>query len=427
MSTLCLRNGRVICPAQKLDRVMDLWLAGGVIVGSQSPPGLPPAQVMDCTGKIVAPGLIDMHVHLREPGREEDETIATGTAAAVQGGVTSVACMPNTEPALDTQAAAEFVILQAKRAGNCNVFPCGAVTKGREQKELAEIGGLVAGGAVGFTDDGAPVESAELMRRALEYTKMFGKAVLVHAEISELTRGWVMAEGVVSAQLGLRGMPAVAEEIMIYRDIALAELTGGKVHILHVSSAGAVELIRQGRAKGVQVTGEACPHHFTLTEECLRTFNSNYKMAPPLRTQADVDAIIAGLKDGTLSVLATDHAPHAPEKKARELDQAPNGITGLETFLPICSTYLVHAGHLSWPAMLEKMTWNPAQVLGIDRGTLISGRPADVTVIDPDLEWTINLAESRSKSRNSPYDGWKVKGRAVATIVGGEVKMQRLG
>ena len=258
MSTIHLRNGRVIDPSQNVDRVTDLWLSDGVIGGFGAPPR-PADRTLDCTGMIVTPGLIDMHVHLREPGREEDETIATGTAAAVNGGVTSVACMPNTEPALDSQAAAEFVILQAKRAGNCHVFPCGAVTKGRQQQELAEIGGLVAGGAVAFTDDGSPVESAELMRRALEYTKMFGKAVLVHAEVSELTRGWVMAEGRVSTQLGLRGMPAVAEEIMIYRDIALADLTGGKVHILHVSSAGAVELIRQGKARGIQVTGEACP------------------------------------------------------------------------------------------------------------------------------------------------------------------------
>lgn len=426
MNTLLLRNGRVIDPSQSLDRVADLWLADGKIVGvgAQS---LTATKTLDCTGKIVCPGLIDMHVHLREPGREEDETIATGTAAAVNGGVTSVCCMPNTEPPIDTQAQAAFVILQAKKAGNCWVWPSGAVTKGRQQQELAEIGGLVAGGAVAFTDDGSPVESAELMRRALEYTKMFGKAVLVHAEISELTKGWVMAEGVVSAQLGLRGMPAVAEEIMIYRDIALAELTGGKVHILHVSSAGAVELIRQGKKRGVNVTGEACPHHFTLTDECLRTFDSNYKMAPPLRTQRDVDAIIEGLKDGTLSVLATDHAPHAPEKKARELDQAPNGIIGLETFLPICATHLVHAGHLSWPQMIEKMTANPAAVLGIDRGTLRAGKVADVTVIDPDAEWTIDVTQFKTKSRNSPYHGWKVKGRAVATIVEGVIKKNEMG
>ncbi|HEV3437992.1 MAG TPA: dihydroorotase [Gemmata sp.] len=426
---LLLRNGRVIDPSRNLDTVTDLWLNNGLIVGTGSQPGLTvtPGYAIDCTGMIISPGLIDMHVHLREPGREEDETIRTGTAAAVAGGVTSVACMPNTEPPLDIRAAAEFVVHQAQRAGFCNVFPIGAVTKNREGKELAELGGLVEGGAVAFTDDGSPVYSAEIMRRALEYCKMLDRAVLVHAEILELTQGGVMNEGFVSMQLGLRGMPAVAEDIMIYRDIVLAELTGGRVHILHVATAGGVDLIRQGIAKGIRVSGEACPHHFLLTDECLRTFDSNYKMSPPLRTQKDVDAILAGLKDGTLSVLATDHAPHAPEKKERELDQAPNGIVGLETFLPLCVTHLIEPGHLSWPQMLAKMTVNPAKVLGIDRGTLQPGRPADVTVIDPKAKWTIDKSAFKSKSRNTPFDGCKVTGRAVVTIVGGEVKKNELG
>jgi len=426
MSTLLLRNGRVIDPSQDLDSVTDLWLADGVVLGT-GPQARVPDRVIDCTGLIVAPGLVDMHVHLREPGREEDETIATGTAAAVAGGITSVACMPNTEPPIDTRMAAEFVIQQAQRAGNCNVFPVGAVTKNRQGQELAELGSLVQGGAVAFTDDGAPVYSAEIMRRALEYCKMLGRAVLVHAEVPELTVGGVMNEGFVSMQLGLRGMPAVAEDIMIARDIMLAELTGGRVHILHVSTAGGVDLIRRGIAKGVRVSGEACPHHFILTDESLRTFDSNFKMSPPLRTRDDVAAVLAGLKDGTLSVLATDHAPHAPEKKERELDQAPNGILGLETFLPLCVTYLIEPGHLTWPQMLAKMTVNPARVLGIDRGTLLPGRPADVTVIDPKVKWTIDKNASASKSRNTPFHGWEVTGRAVVTIVGGQVKMNRLG
>lgn len=425
MPTLHLRNGRVIDPAQNLDRVADLWLKDGTVLGL-GPQSATADRTLDCTGLIVSPGLIDMHVHLREPGREEDETIATGTAAAVAGGVTSVACMPNTEPALDSRDAAEFVVLQAQRAGNCNVFPIGAVTKNREGKELAELGGLVEGGAVAFTDDGAPVYSAEIMRRALEYCKMFDKAVLVHAEILELTQGGVMNEGFVSMQLGLRGMPAVAEDIMIYRDIVLAELTGGRTHILHVSTAGGVDLIRQGIAKGIRVSGEACPHHFLLTDETLRAFDSNFKMSPPLRTKKDVDAILAGLKDGTLSVLATDHAPHAQEKKERELDQAPNGIVGLETFLPLCVTHLIEPGHLTWPQMLSKMTTNPAKVLGIDRGTLLPGRPADVTVIDPKAKWTIDKTAFKSKSRNTPFHGWPVTGRAVATVVAGEVKMSAI-
>jgi dihydroorotase len=427
MSTLLLRNGRVIDAAQSLDRVADLWLDGTKVLGVGPQPGRAADRTLDCTGLIVSPGLIDMHVHLREPGREEDETIATGTAAAVAGGVTSVACMPNTEPALDSRAMAEFVILQAKRAGNCNVFPIGAVTKNRDGKELAELGGLVEGGAVAFTDDGSPVYSAEIMRRALEYCRMLDRAVLVHAEILELTVGGVMNEGLVSTSLGLRGMPGVAEDIMIARDIMLSELTGGRCHILHVSTAGGVDLIRQGRAKGVKISGEACPHHFILTDDEVRRFDTNYKMSPPLRTKRDVDAIITGLKDGTLSVLATDHAPHAPEKKEREFDQAPNGILGLETFLPLCVTHLIEPGHLTWPQMLEKMTVNPARVLSINRGTLKPGVPADVTVIDPKATWTIDKAASKSKSRNTPFDGAKVTGKAVATIVNGAVKMSQLG
>src|SRR5205823_11539122 len=311
-------------------------------------PDLQANSVLEAGGKIVCPGLIDMHVHLREPGREEDETIATGTASALAGGVTSVACMPNTEPALDSQAAAEFVYLQAARAGNANVFPVGAVTKGRQGQELAEIGGLVEGGAVAFTDDGSPVVSAEIMRRALEYCRMFDKAVLNHCEDLDLTRGGVMNEGFESMRLGLPVMPAAAEEVMVHRDIALAELTGGRLHIMHVSTAGSVELIRQARHRRVNVSGEATPHHFTLTDKCLRSFDSNYKMAPPLRSEQDVQAVIDGLKDGTLEVIATDHAPHAPEKKMRELDQAPNGIIGLETLVPICVMSLIEPGHLTW-------------------------------------------------------------------------------
>ncbi|MCI0464661.1 MAG: dihydroorotase [Gemmataceae bacterium] len=422
MNTLCLTNGRVIDPSQGIDQVTDLWIRGRHVLAVGPQTQYPPTRTIDASGKIVCPGLIDMHVHLREPGREEDETIATGTAAALAGGVTSVACMPNTEPALDSQAAAEFVYLQAERAGHANVFPVGAITKGRQGQELAEIGGLVEGGAVAFTDDGSPVTSAEIMRRALEYCRMFDKSVLVHAEDLELTRGGVMNEGFESMRLGLRGMPAAAEEVMIHRDIELAALTGGRLHILHVSTAGGVELIRRGKQRGVRVSGEACPHHITLTDRCLRTFDSNYKMAPPLRTEADVHALIEGLKDGTLEVIATDHAPHAPEKKMRELDQAPNGIIGLETLLPVCVRALIEPGHLTWPQLIEKLTVNPARVLSIDRGTLRPGAEADVTIIDPAAEWTIDPEQFRSKSRNCPFAGWKVRGRAWGVIVGGEVK-----
>lgn len=420
-----LRGGRVIDPANKIDTVTDLWIEGGVIAALGDFGNREADETFDCTGKIVAPGLIDMHVHLREPGREEDETIATGVASAIAGGVTSVACMPNTEPALDSQSSAEFVVQQARRANLANVFPIGAITKGRQGNELSEMGGLVQGGAVAFTDDGTPVSSAEVMRRAMEYARGLGKAILSHSEDLELTKGGVMHEGAVSVRLGLKGMPSAAEEIMVYREIALAEISGAHVHILHVSTAGSVDLIRNGQKKGIRVTGEACPHHLTLTDESLRTFNTNYKMAPPLRTQADIEALIDGLKDGTLSVLATDHAPHALEKKTREFDQAPNGIIGLETFLPISIQALIEPGHLDWPRMLGMMTIAPAQVLGIDRGTLTPGAVADVTVIDPDVEWTIDPTRFKSKSRNCPFGGWKVRGRAEIVMVGGDIKQRK--
>lgn len=420
-----ISGGRVIDPAQNIDQLADLWIKDARVLHIGARPDLHADKTIDAANKIVCPGLIDMHVHLREPGREEDETIATGTAAALAGGVTSVACMPNTEPAIDSQASAEFIYLQAQRAGNANVFPIGAITKGRKGAELAEIGGLVDGGAVAFTDDGSPVVNSEIMRRAMEYCRMFDKAVLSHSEDLELTRGAVMNEGFESMRLGLRGYPAVAEEIMIFREIALAELTKARLHILHVSSAGGVELIRRGKARGVRVTGEACPHHFTLTDECLQTFDSNYKMSPPLRTKDDAQAILAALRDGTLDVIATDHAPHAPEKKMRELDQAPNGIIGLETLLPICVRALIEPGVLTWPQLIEKLTINPARVLGIDRGTLRPDAVADVTILDPDVCWTIDPSQFKSKSRNCPYGGWEVRGRAEVVLVSGQVRFQR--
>jgi dihydroorotase len=424
MTTLRITNGRVIDPSQNLDRVADLWLADGRVLGVGPQAGHTADRVLDAAGCVVSPGWIDMHVHLREPGREEDETIATGAAAAVAGGITSVACMPNTEPAIDSQAVAEFVRLQGRRAGCANVFPIGAITKGRRGEELAEMGAMVAGGAVAFTDDGSPVVNADLLRRAFEYSRMFDKALLSHCEDLDLTKGGVMHEGQVSLRLGLRGMPALAEELHVFRDIELAALTGGRLHVLHVSTAGSVDLIRRAKARGVRVTGEACPHHFLLTDERLGDFDANSKMAPPLRTLADVEAILAGLTDGTLDVIATDHAPHAAEKKAREFDQCPNGIVGLETLLPLCVTHLIGPGRLTWPRLIEKLTVNPARVLSIDRGTLRPGAPADVTVIDPDVEWTIDVAEFKSKSRNSPFGGWQVRGRARYTVIGGRVSQQ---
>ncbi|MCS7046142.1 MAG: dihydroorotase [Gemmataceae bacterium] len=424
MSLLCIRNGRVIDPSQELDRVTDVWIQGGKIVAIGARPDLLPRQVLDATGKIVCPGLIDMHVHLREPGREEDETIASGTAAALAGGFTTVACMPNTEPAIDNQAAAEFVFLQAERAGNANVYPIGCVTKGRKGAELAEIGGLVEGGAVAFTDDDSPVVSAEIMRRALEYCRMFDKPVLSHAEDLELTRGGIMHEGTWSMRLGLRGMPAAAEEVMIHRDIELARLTGGRLHILHVSSAGGVELIRRAKERGVNVTAEVNPHHLVLTDAALAGYDSNFKMNPPLRTAADVLALIAGLKDGTIDVISSDHSPLAAEKKMRELDQAPFGIVGLETLVPVCAAALVGPGHLSWRQLIEKLTVAPARILGIEQGTLQPGAEADVTIIDPEAEWTIDPSAFRSKSRNSPFTGMKVRSRIQTVLVAGEIRFE---
>jgi len=420
MSCILIRNGRVIDPATRHDAVANLWIESGVIAAIGGP-DRQATETIDASGKLVCPGLIDMHVHLREPGREEDETIASGCAAAIAGGVTSVACMPNTEPPLDSQSAAEFVIQQARRAGLANVFPVGCLTKGKLGQDLSEMGGLVQGGAVAFTDDGTPVTDSEVMRRAMEYARGLGKAVLSHSEDLALTRGAVMHEGAESLRLGLKGYPAAAEEIMIYREIALAEITGARLHILHVSSARGVELIRWARDKGLPVTGEASPHHLLLNDECLRGFDSNYKMSPPLREKKDSAALVQGLKDGVITVLATDHAPHSVEKKMREIDQAPNGIIGLETFLPTCVKALIEPGHLTWPQMIAMMTLHPAQILGIDRGTLKPGAPADVTIIDPDREWTIDVNKFRSKSRNCPFGGWKVKGLAEQVIVGGRL------
>jgi dihydroorotase len=363
-----------------------------------------------------------MHVHLREPGREEDETISTGTAAALAGGFTSIACIPNTEPPIDTQASVEFVQHQAARADNCNVYVVACVSKNREGKELAELGQLFQAGAVAISDDGAPVYNAELMRRAFEYCLMFDKPILNHAEVRELTEGGVMHEGLVSLILGLPGMPAEAEDVMTGRDMALAAATGGRVHVMHVSSAGSVDIIRRAKSRGVRVTTEVCPHHFTLTDESLRSFDSNFKMSPPLRSQRHVDACLAGLVDGTIDVICTDHAPHAHEKKMRELDLAPFGIVGVETSLGLVVTKLIEPGLLDWPTALEKMTINPARILGIPKGTLKIGADADVTVIDPKARWTVDPNRFRSKSKNTPFAGWELTGRAAATIVGGRIK-----
>ena len=424
MPRLLIQNGRVIDPGQSMDRVTNLLIEDGRIAAYDAAPD-GRDEILDASGKIVAPGLIDMHVHLREPGREEDETIETGTAAALAGGFTSIACCPNTEPPVDSPAAVEFIRQKAARAGNCNVYVIGCVSKNREGKELAEIGQLVEAGAVAFSDDGAPVYDAELMRRAFEYCLMFDTPVLNHAEVLELTQHGVMHEGTTSLALGLTGIPAAAEDVMTSRDIALAEATGGRLHMMHVSTGGSIHAIRRAKRRNVRVTAEVTPHHFTLTDERLLTFDSNYKMNPPLRGQGHVEACIEGLQDGTLDAIATDHAPHAKEKKMQELDRAPFGVVGLETALGLVVTRLIEPGHLDWPTALAKLTCNPARILGIDKGTLALGADADVTIIDPDCAWKVDPKDFRSKSSNTPYEGWDLKGRATTVIVGGEVKFRR--
>ena len=429
MASLLIRGGRVVDPSQSLDRVDDLLIRDGRVVaigsatiGQLAGGAVVADEVLDATGLIVTPGLVDMHVHLREPGREEDETIETGTAAAIAGGFTSVACIPNTEPQLDTQGGVEFIHQKAARADACNVFVVACASRERQGRELADIGQLVEAGAVAFSDDGSPVYDAELMRRVFEYCRMFDKPFLAHEEVLELTAGGVMHEGLVSMVLGLKGMPAAGEEVMIGRDIALAEVTGGRLHVMHLSTAGGVELVRRAKERGIAVTSEATPHHFTLTDECLRRFDSNYKMSPPLRTTADVEAILAGLADGTIDCIATDHAPHALEKKMLELDRAPFGILGLETAVGLSVTRLVVPGRLDWSRLVEAMSTLPAKILGINRGTLAVGVIADVTLIDPAMTWEVDASTFRSKSVNTPFHGWQLTGRAVATIVGGRIK-----
>lgn len=422
MATILIKDGHVIDPANKIDKATNVYIENNRIKSVGKTPARADT-VINARGLVVTPGLIDMHVHLREPGQEGEETIASGSDAAVHGGFTSVAAMPNTDPAVDNEASAEFVYLQAKRTGLANVFPIGAITKGRKGKELAEIGQLVRGGAVAFSDDGAPVRSAEVMRRGLEYAKMFNKPIISHCENKTLTADGVMNEGYISMLLGLRGMPSIAEEIMVYRDITLAELAESRLHIAHITTAKAVELVRQAKKRGANVTAEVAPHHLVLTDEYIKTsdFDTNYKMNPPLRTKADVEAVRKGLKDGTIDVIASDHAPHSPEKKDVEFNVAPFGIIGMESLLPIILTELVHKKVIPLKEVIAKLTINPARILGISKGTLTAGADADVTIIDLNKKWAIDPGRFKSKSRNCPFANWKVQGKAVKVIIGGRI------
>jgi len=418
--TIVIRNGRVIDPGG-INGQADVLIQNGKIAqvakGLAVPPG---ATVMDAAGKWVLPGFVDLHVHLREPGFEYKETIQTGTSAAVAGGFTSVCCMPNTSPVNDNQSVTEFILDKARAAGLAHVFPIGAITKGSEGKELAEFGELKDAGCVAVSDDGKPVMNGMVMRRALEYARAFALTVVDHCECLHLSEGGCMHEGLVATEMGLHGVPAAAEDVMVARNLALAELTGGRLHLAHLSTAGSVRMVREAKARGIKVTAEACPHHFLLTDEAVREFNTNAKMNPPLRSRKDVDTIKAGLKDGTIDAIATDHAPHADFEKQREFDYAPFGIVGLETAWGLALT-LVDEGLLSVEQVVALLTVQPARAFGLSKGTLAVGADADVTLIDPDAQWVVEPEQFRSKGRNTPFAGWKLKGRVTTTIVGGRV------
>ena len=418
--TILIKSGQVIDPG-RVNGPADVLIENGKIAAigpkMKAPAG---AKVIDATNKVVMPGFIDLHVHFREPGFEYKETIQSGTAAAAAGGFTSVCCMPNTHPVNDNQSITEFILEKARVAGNANVFPVGAITKGSEGKELAEIGDLRRAGCVAISDDGLPVMNSLVMRRAMEYAIAFDVPVVDHCEDLYLSEGGCMNEGLVSTQMGLPGMPAAAEDVMVARNLALAELTGARLHLAHLSTAGSVRMVRDAKARGIKVTAEACPHHFMLTEEAVCGYNTHAKMNPPLRTWADVQAIKDGLRDGTIDVIATDHAPHAAQEKQQEFAAAPNGIVGLETAWPLTLT-LVEEGVLSLEAAVAKLTTEPAKAFSLKKGTLAPGADADVAIADLQEGWEVDPARFRSKSRNTPFAGWKVKGRITTTIMGGRI------
>ena len=425
---LLITNGHLIDPAEGQNSGKHLLIENGrVAAWFGANEELPTdVAVFDATGLVVAPGFIDLHVHLREPGQEHKETIATGAAAAVAGGWTSVCCMPNTKPVNDSAAITRFIIEQSNRAGLANVFPIGAITKGSDGSELAEMGEMKAAGIVAVSDDGRPVPNAGMMRRALEYARDFDLTVVDHCEDKSLSHGGVMHEGKMSLLLGLKGMPALAEDIDAMRDVLLSDATDSKMHIAHISTKGAVEAVRWAKSKGLKVTCEVAPHHFALTDEAVEGYDTNTKMAPPLRSREHVDAVLEAIKDGTIDAIATDHAPHHADEKALEYDAAPFGITGLETAVGLAFNELVHKGLIDLVRFVELCTTNPARIFGLkDRGTLKVGAIADVTILDPNLVWTYRNSESKSKSENSPFDGYEFTGGAVATIVGGKIVFRR--
>jgi dihydroorotase len=419
---LLLRGGRIMDPSRGVDAVGDLLIIDGVIARSGKPGEAPDdVEVLDCSGAVVSPGFVDVHCHLREPGREDVETVATGARAAAAGGFTAVCAMPNTEPVTDNQAAVGFILRQAMRAGAARVYPIGAISVGQRGEKLAEFGEMVGAGAVAVSDDGRPVESAHLMRTALEYARAFRIPVIDHCEEPTLAKGGSMNEGHVSARLGLKGIPSEAEEIMVIRDILLARRTGGHVHLAHMSTRGSVELIRWGKDRGINVTAEVCPHHISLTEDEVEGYNTNAKMNPPLRTADDVAALQEAVRDGTIDLIATDHAPHHYDEKEREFADAPNGIVGLETALAVVATTLVSTGLIDIATLIDRMACAPARIFNLPGGTLKDGSVADITVFDPELRWKVDPAKFLSKGRNSPYSGRELQGRARFTIVDGVV------
>jgi dihydroorotase len=418
---LLIQNGLIVDPTQSIEDKLDLLIEEGCITRLESHITAPDAQTVDASGCVVAPGFIDLHAHLREPGEEYKETIESGAQAAAAGGFTSICAMPNTKPVNDNAAVTKFIVERAREKAVVNVFPIGAITHQSKGETLAEIGEMVEAGAVAVSDDGRSVMNAEVLRRAMEYVNQLGIPVIDHCQDMHLSANGVMHEGYYSTLLGLRGIPAVAEEVQVARDVLLCGMTGAHVHITHLSTAGSLELVRQAKRKGLPVTCEITPHHFTLTDEAVVGYDTNTKMYPPLRSQCDVESLIDGIADGTIDAIATDHAPHHLDEKALDYDQAPPGIIGLETALSLALDRLVHSGKTTLMRLVELMSTNPARIIGLARGSLQVGAAADVTIFDPQWTITVDVNRFKSKSRNSPFHGWTLKGAVRATIVGGQI------
>jgi len=424
MARILIKGGRVISPAQKLDDTCDILIEKGIIAAIGKGLEAKGAEVIDASGKVVTPGLVDIHVHLRDPGLEYKEDIVSGTLSAVTGGFTSIACMPNTKPVNDNQTVTSYILKKAAEVGYCRVFPIASITKGLDGESLTEMGELKDLGVCAVSDDGKPVSNPQLMRRAMEYARPFGLTIISHAEDLDLVGSGVMNEGPVSTELGLKGIPWVAEDAATSREVMLAEFTGAHLHVAHVSTKGSIEIVRQAKKRGVNVTCEAAPHHFTLTDEAVRGYNTNAKMNPPLRSAEDMAAVRLGIADGTVDAIATDHAPHHIDEKNVEFNIAMNGIVGLETALPL-TLKLVEEGVIDLPKAIDLLTSGPARALNLPVGQLQEGGVADVTVLDPNLVWTVEAQRLKSKSKNTPFDGWEMKGAAVCTIVAGKIVYRR--